>query len=153
MFSDRRDDGSDVSEDLRALDGAESARNLHAQLHQAQVPFRLIVGEENCEVRNEPQDVIWVVVQAEQKIVAWPFGFLASRARESSQWVLLLMVGEALVEDRLVFGEDAVMSRLGELGLASPLSRPLELIGAVEQHVHRARPRLLFNIFDSLELV
>jgi hypothetical protein len=70
---------------LRTLEGAESAQNLHAQLHQAQVPFSLIVGEENCEVRNEPRDVIAVVAQAEQKVVEWPLGFLASRARASSQ--------------------------------------------------------------------
>jgi hypothetical protein len=63
------------------------------------------------------------------------------------------MEGEALDEDRLVFGDDAVVSRSGEFGLASPLSRPLELIGAIEQHAYRARPRLLFNIFDSLELM
>ena len=30
MFSDHQDDGSDVSEDLRALEGAESFLNLHA---------------------------------------------------------------------------------------------------------------------------
>jgi hypothetical protein len=151
VFSDRRDDGSDVSEDLRALEGAESSRDFHAQLDHAQVPFGLFVGEGNCEVRKEPQDVIAVVAQAKQKVVAWPLGFSASRARASSQWVLSLMEGEALGDDRLLFGEDAVVSRRGEFGLASPLSRALELIGAVEQHAHRARPRLIFNIFDSLE--
>jgi hypothetical protein len=61
VFSDRRDDGSDVSEDLRALEGAESSRDFHAQLHHAQVPFGLIVGEGNCQVRKEPQDVIAAV--------------------------------------------------------------------------------------------
>ena len=152
MFSDRRNDGPNISEDLRTLEGAEGSRDFHAQLHHAQVPFGLIVGEGNCEVRKEPQDVITVVAQADQKVVAWPLGFSASRARASSQWVLSLMEGEALGEDRHVFGEDAVVNRRGEFGLASPLSRALELIGAVEQHAHRARPRLLFDLFDSLEL-
>ena len=61
------------------------------------------------------------------------------------------MEGEALGEDRHVFGDDTLVNRRGEFGLASPLSRVLELIGAVEQHAHRARPRLLFDLFDGLE--
>ena len=110
MFSDRRDDGSDVSEDLRALGGAESSRDLHAQLHHAQVPFGLIVGKGNCEVRKEPQDVIAVVTQADEQVMAWPLGFAASRAGASSQWVLSLMEGEALGEDRPVFDDDALIN-------------------------------------------
>ena len=86
-------------------------------------------------------------------VVAWPLGFSASRARASSQWVLSLMEGEALGEDRHVFGEDDVMNRRWEFGLASPLSRALELIGAVEQYAHRAHLLLLFDLFDSLELM
>ena len=151
MFSDRRDDGPNISEDLRTLEGAEGSRDLHAHLHHAQVLFGLIVGEGNCEVRKEPQDVITVVAQADQKVVAWPLGFPASRARASSQRGLSLMEGEALGEDRHVFGDDTLVNRRGEFGLASPLSRVLELIGAVEQHAHRARPRLLFDLFDGLE--
>ena len=53
MFSDRRNDGPNTSEDLRTLECAEGSRDLHAQLHHAQVPFCLIVGEGNCEVRKE----------------------------------------------------------------------------------------------------
>ena len=94
MFSDRRNDGPNISEDLRTLECAEGSRDLHAQLHHAQVPFGLIVGEGNCEVRKEPQDVITVVAQADQKVVAWPLGFSASRTRASNQWVLSLMEGE-----------------------------------------------------------
>ena len=78
MFSDRRNDGPNISEDLRTLEGAEGSRDFHAQLHHAQVPFGLIVGEGNCEVRKEPQDVITVVAQADQKVVA---GRLAFRPR------------------------------------------------------------------------
>ncbi len=98
MFSDRRNDGSNVSEDLRTLEGAEGSRDLHAQLHHAQVLFGLIVGEVNCEVLTEPQDVISVVAQADQKIVAWPLGFSALSAGASSQRGLSLMcspTGEA----------------------------------------------------------
>ena len=54
---------------FRTLQGAEVSRDFHAQLHHAQVPFGLIVGEGNCEVRKEPQDVITVVVQADQKSI------------------------------------------------------------------------------------
>jgi hypothetical protein len=78
VFSDRRNDGFNLSEDLRTLEGAEGSRDLHAQLHHTQVPFGLIVVKGNCEVRNEPQDVISVVAQADQKIMAWPLGFSAS---------------------------------------------------------------------------
>ena len=145
MFSDRRNYGPNISEDLRTLECAEGFRDLHAQLHHAQVPFGLIVGEGNCEVRKEPQDVITVVAQADQKVVAWPLGFSASRARASSQWVLSLMEGEALGEDRHVFGEDGVVNRRGEFGLASPLSRALELIGAVEQHRSSRPPTASFR--------
>ena len=115
MFSECQNDGPNISEDLRALEGAESSRDFHAQLHHAQVPFGLIVGEGNCEVRKEPQDVIAVVAQAEQQVVAWPLGFSASRARASSQWVLSLMEGEAL-------GEDAMINLHQEFGLDSPPS-------------------------------
>ncbi len=101
MFSDRRNDGSNVSEDLRALEGAESSQDLHAQLHHAQVPFGLIVGKGDCEVRKEPQDVIAVVTQADDQVMAWPPGFSASRARASSQWVLSLMEGETLARIQL----------------------------------------------------
>ena len=62
------------------------------------------------------------------------------------------MEGEALGENRHVFGEDGVVNRRWEFGLASPLSRTLELIGAVKQRTHRARPRLLFELFGSLGL-
>ena len=110
MFSDRRDDGSDVSEDLRALKGAEGSRDLHAQLHHAQVPFGLIVGEGNCEVRKESKDVIAVVAQADQKIVAWPLGFSTSRAGSSSQWVLSFVEGQPFSEDRHVFDDDALIN-------------------------------------------
>ncbi len=55
MLSDCRDDGSDVSKDLRTLEGAEGSRDFHAQLHHAQVLFGLIVGEGHCEVRKEPR--------------------------------------------------------------------------------------------------
>jgi hypothetical protein len=141
MFSDRRNDGPNISEDLRTLEGAEGSRDLHAQLHYTQVPFGLIVGEGTCEVRKEPQDVISVVAQADQKIVAWPLGFSASSAGSSSQWVLSLMEGKPLSEDRHVFDDDALINRRGEFGLASALRSTLELIGAVEQQAHRTRPR------------
>ena len=45
MFSDRRNDGLNISEDLRTLEGSEGSRDFHVQLHHAQVPFGLIVGE------------------------------------------------------------------------------------------------------------
>ena len=151
MFSDRRDDGSDVSEDLRTLEGAEGSRDFHAQLHHAQVLFGLIVGEGHCEVRKEPKDVIAVVAQADQEVVAWPFGFSASRARASRQRGLSLMEGEALGEDCHVFGDDALINRRRKFGLTSALSSALELIGAGEQRAHCTRPRLLFDLFDSLE--
>ena len=65
MFSDRRNDGPNISEDLRTLEGAEGFRDFYAQLHHAQVPFGLIFGEGYCEVRKEPQDVITVIAQAD----------------------------------------------------------------------------------------
>ncbi len=49
-FSGRGDDGPDVGEDLRTLEGAEGSRDFHAHLHHAQVPLGLIVGEGDCEV-------------------------------------------------------------------------------------------------------
>jgi hypothetical protein len=55
VFSDRQNYGPNISEDLRTLEGAESPRDLHAQLHHTHVPVGLIVGEGNCEVRKEPQ--------------------------------------------------------------------------------------------------
>jgi len=61
MFSGRRDDGPEVCEDLRTLEGAERSRDFHAHLHHAQVLFGLIVGEGDREVGDEPQDVIAVV--------------------------------------------------------------------------------------------
>ena len=121
MFSDRRDDGPNISEDLRALEGAESSRDLHAQLHHAQVPFGLIVGEGNCEVRKETLGRHHGS-RASGPEGLWP-GRLAFRPRAPGhlgQWVLSLMEGEALGEDRHVFGEDALINRRGEFGLASP---------------------------------
>ena len=50
------------------------------------------------------------------------------------------MEGEALGEDRHVFGEDGMVIRRWEFGLASPLSRTLELIGLLSSafiaHAH-----------------
>ena len=136
---------------LPTLECTEGSQGFHTQLHHAQVPFGLIVGEGNCEVRKESKDVIAVVAQADQKIVTWPFGFSASSAGSSSQWVLSLMEGKPLSEDRHVFYDDALINRRGDFGLASALRSTLELIGAVEQQAHRTRPRLLFDLFDSLE--
>ena len=83
MFSGRRDDGPDVGEDLRTLKCAEGARDVHAQLHHAQVLFGLIVGEGDCEVGDEPQDVIAVVTQADEQVMAWPPGLSAAGAGAS----------------------------------------------------------------------
>jgi hypothetical protein len=121
VFSDRRDDGPNISEDLRALGGVESSRDLHAQLHHAQVPFGLIVGKGDCEVLEEPLDVIAVVTQADKQVMAWPPGFSTSGAGFLGQRRLTFVVVEALGEDRHVFGEDAVVNRRGEFGLASHL--------------------------------
>jgi hypothetical protein len=111
VFSNRRNDGPNISEDLRNLKGAEGSQDFHAQLLDAQVPFGLIVGEGNCEVRKEPQDVVTVVAQADQKVLAWQLGFSASRAGAPRQGVVSLMEGEALGEGRHVFDEDGVVNR------------------------------------------
>lgn len=58
MFSGRRDDGPNVGESLRSLEGA---RDFHAQ-----VLFGLVVGEWDREVDDEPQDIIAVVTQAQE---------------------------------------------------------------------------------------
>ena len=151
MFSDRRDDGSDVSEDLRTLEGTESSRDLHAQLHHTQVPFGLIVGEGDCEIRKEPQDVIAVVTQADEQVMAWPLGFSTSGAGFLGQRRLTFVEGKPLGEGRHVSGKYTLVNRRGKFDLASALSSTLELIGAVEQQAHRTRPRLLFDLFDTLE--
>ena len=80
MFSGRGDDRPDVGEDLRSLEGAEGARDFHAQLHHARVLFGLIVCEGDREVCDEPQDVIAVVTQAQEQVVAWPPGFSTAGA-------------------------------------------------------------------------
>jgi len=76
VFSDRRNYGPNISEDLRTLECAEGFRDLHAQLHHAQVPFGLIVGEGNCEVRKEPQDVNGSRASGPEGcgLAAWLFG-------------------------------------------------------------------------------
>ena len=78
MFFDRRNDGLNISEDLRTLEGWEGSRDFHVQLHHARVPFGLIGGEGNCEVCKEPQDVITLV--RKRTSMLWP-GRLAFRPR------------------------------------------------------------------------
>ena len=151
MFSGRRDDGPDVGEDLRTLKCAEGARDVHAQLHHAQVLFGLIVGEGDCEVGDEPQDVIAVVTQTDEQVVPWPPGFSAAGAGAFGQRWLAFVEGEPLGEDRHVSGDDTPANRFREFGLALILSRAPELIGAMKHRAHLRRPRLFFDLFDGLE--
>ena len=151
LLSGCRDHGSDCGEGLCAVEGAEGARDFHAQLHHAQVPFGLIVGEGDCKVGDESQDVILVVAQADEQIVAWPLGFSSSGAEAVGQRRLMFVEGEPRGDDGPVFGDDTLTNRLREFGLASVLSLVLEAIGGVEQHAHRRGPRLFLDLFDGLE--
>ncbi len=151
MFSGRRDDGPDVGEDPRALEGAEGARDFHAQLHHAQVLFGLIVCEWDREVGDESQNVIAVVTQAEEQVVAWPPGFSAAGAGAFGQRGLAFVEGEPLGEDRHVSGDYTLANQFREFGLALILSRASELIGAMKHCAHLRRPRLFFDLFDGLE--
>ena len=116
-FSGRGDDGPEVCEDLRTFEGSESSRDLHAHLHHAQVLFGLIVGEGDCEVRKEPQDVIAAVTQANDQVMTWPSGFSTSGAGFLDQWWLTFVEGEALGEDRHAFGENILANRSRQFGL------------------------------------
>ena len=151
MFSGRRDDGPEVCEDLRTLEGAERSRDFHANLHHAQVLFGLIVGEGDREVGDEPQDVIAVVTQSQEQVMAWPSGFSAAGAGAFGQRGLTFVEGEPPGEDRHVSGDDTLANRFREFGLALILSLTPELIGAVEYRAHLCRPRLLLDLFDCLE--
>ena len=151
MFSGRRDDGPEVCEDLRTLECAECSGDFHAHLHHAQVLFGLIVGEGDREVGDEPQDVIAVVTQSQEQVVAWPPGFSAAGAGAFDQRGLAFVKGEPLGEDRHVSGDDILANRFREFGLASILSLTPELIGAVEYCAHLCCLRLLLDLFDGLE--
>lgn len=94
VFPDRQNGGLNISEDLRTLEGAEGSRDFHVQLHHAQFPFGMIVCEGNCRVHEEPQELITIVTQADQKVMACLLGFSVSPAKASSHWVSSFMEGE-----------------------------------------------------------
>jgi hypothetical protein len=85
VFHGRRDYGPEVRELLRSLERSEGSRDFHEQLHHVQVLFGLVVGEWDCKVVDEAQDVITVVNQAEEQIVTWPPGLWAAGAGVFSQ--------------------------------------------------------------------
>ena len=83
--------------------------------------------------------------------MAWPSGFSTSGAGFSDQRWLTFVEVEALGEDRHVCSDDIPVNRRREFGVASPLRRTLELIGAVEQRAQLCRPWLLFDLCDGLQ--
>lgn len=85
LFYGRRDYGPDVREALRSLERLEGSRDLYEQLHHEQVLFGLVVGEWDCKVGDEAQDVIAVVMQAQEQLVAWPPGLWAAGAGAFTQ--------------------------------------------------------------------
>ena len=117
MLSGRRDDRPDVGEDLRTLEGAEGSRDFHAHLHHAQVPLGLIVGEGDCEVRKEPQDVIAVVTQADDQVVAWKVGGIPPHLRPvlGQDWV----TGPIYSKRQKIAGDAAVIMPVFEGGFAA----------------------------------
>jgi len=72
LLSKLGDYGPDVREALRSLERSEGSRDFYEQLHHVQVLFGLVVDEWDREVGDEAQDVITVVIQAEEQVVTWP---------------------------------------------------------------------------------
>jgi hypothetical protein len=144
MFSGCRDHRSDIGEGLGTVEGTERARDFHAHLHHAQVLFSLVVVEGDGEVGDETQNVVLEVAPAEKQIVPGSPGFSTSGVEAIGQRRLTFVEGEPL-------GDDALVNRLRQFGLASVLSFALEAIGSVEQRAHRLGSRLLLDLFDGLE--
>ena len=70
LLSGGGDDRPQRGEGLSALDGTESARDFHLHLHHAQRLFGEIVGEWNVEVDQEPQNVVFELVQPKEQVMA-----------------------------------------------------------------------------------
>ena len=131
MLSGRGDDRPDVGEDLRSLEGAEGAEIFIRSFIMRRSLFGLVVGEWDREVCDEAQDVIAVVTQAEEQVVAWPPGFsarvpglLASGGWRS--WKASPLARIAMYPVMISWRTGS-----GEFGLALVLSRAPELIGTM----------------------
>ena len=64
------DHGPDDGKIAGALGRSEPAGDFLPQFHHAGVPLGLIIGERNIEVGQEPQDVSFAIVEAQQQVVA-----------------------------------------------------------------------------------
>src|SRR3984957_5885209 len=79
-------------EGLSALHGTGSARDFHLHLHHAQRLFGEIVGEWNVEVAQEPQNVVFELVQPKEQVMARPAFDLApvrAVARQARQFAMI----------------------------------------------------------------
>src|ERR1700727_1440090 len=92
LLSGGGDDRPQRGEGLSALHGTESARDFHLHLHHAQRLFGEIVGEWNVEVAQEPQNVVFELVQPKKQVMARPAFDLApvrAVARQARQFAMI----------------------------------------------------------------
>ena len=145
------DVAADAAEVHEGLEAAEGARNLLAQLHLPQIPFRLVVVEGHSEVALEGENVIGVVAEAVEQITG--FTLLAAiapfRAVRSSGRILRV----AGLDDPLVPLEEPLLVGGRQADQAGRACRGHCLLDGQQVVDHGLRPllRLLLPQEDQLE--
>ena len=140
LLSGGGDDRPQRGEGLSALDGTESARDFHLHLHHAQRLFGEIVGEWNVEVDQEPQNVVFELVQPKEQVMARPAFDLAPVRAMARQGRQFAMISQAFPQSFKVASVEGCEKIRGErclAALARLFDRP---IGFEEKLAHRRRP-------------
>src|SRR5271155_5757540 len=146
-----RDYGSEEREKPRALQGPETAGDLHLDLHHPQILFGEVVGEGHVEIGQEPQRFGFELFQPVEQIVARALFATPACVGLRLQRGQLAVIRQAHPHRRPI----ALDEGLDLLGRQRPLSRlPRRLhrrVGLAQHRAHEFGPGFLFEFDQALE--